>query len=71
MAPDHPTLAVLTPRQEQILDCIAQGMTNRQIGQHLGLAEQTVKNAITGVLAALGVKRRVQAAVYAATRAAS
>lgn len=60
----------LTPRQEEILDCISLGMTNREIGQHLGLAEQTVKNSITDILAVLGLRRRVQAAVYATTTVA-
>lgn len=58
---------VLTDRQEQILAHIGQGLTNREIGAQLGLAEQTVKNAVTDLLAALGVRRRVDAAVYAVT----
>lgn len=57
--------SLLTPRQAQILICIGEGMTNREIGQRLGLAEKTIKNAVTIILAALGVTRRSQAAVYA------
>lgn len=57
--------SLLTPRQAQILICIGEGMTNREIGQRLGLAEQTIKNSVTVILAALGVARRSQAAIYA------
>lgn len=56
----------LTPRQAQILTCIGEGMTNREIGQRLGLAEQTIKNSVTLILAALGVTRRAHTAIYAA-----
>ena len=59
---------VLTPRQEQILALIGEGMTNREIGSRLGIAEKTVKNSVTGLLACLGLQRRSQAAVYAAVR---
>lgn len=55
----------LTPRQEQILALIAEGMTNREIGARLGVAEKTVKNSVTGLLASLNLQRRSQAAVYA------
>lgn len=58
---------LLTPRQAQILTYIGEGMTNREIGQRLGLAEQTIKNSVTQILSALGVTRRVHAAIYAAT----
>lgn len=54
----------LSPRQERILVLIAEGLTNRQIGDRLGIAEKTVKNAVTGLLAALNLQRRSQAAVY-------
>lgn len=57
----------LTPRQAQILSYIGDGMTNREIGQRLGLAEKTIKNSVTLILAALGVTRRAHAAaIYAA-----
>ncbi|MFH8801235.1 response regulator [Streptomyces sp. NPDC017936] len=55
----------LTEREREILALIGEGMTNRQIGQRLYLAEKTVKNHISRLLAKLGVERRVQAAVIA------
>jgi DNA-binding NarL/FixJ family response regulator len=55
----------LTERERQILDLIGEGLTNRQIGERLFLAEKTVKNHISRLLAKLGVERRVQAAVIA------
>ncbi|AYN42774.1 DNA-binding response regulator [Streptomyces dangxiongensis] len=55
----------LTERERQILALIGEGLTNRQIGQRLYLAEKTVKNHISRLLAKLGVERRVQAAVIA------
>jgi len=64
----EPWKPVLTPRQEQILVLIGEGMTNREIGARLGVAEKTVKNSVTGLLACLGLQRRSQAAVYAAVR---
>lgn len=64
--PADPRLAALTPQERRILDCIAQGLTNRQIGDSLSLAEKTVKNYVTSVLAKLGMERRTQAAVYIA-----
>ncbi len=57
----------LTLREGQVLQLIADGLTNRQIGDRLGLAEKTVKNYVSGLLAKLGMKRRTQAAVYGAT----
>ena len=68
--PTDPRLAALTPQERRILDCIAQGMTNRQIGEALSLAEKTVKNYVTSVLAKLGMERRTQAAVYVAGQGA-
>lgn len=55
----------LTDREREILALIGEGLTNRQIGQRLYLAEKTVKNHISRMLAKLGVERRVQAAVIA------
>jgi DNA-binding NarL/FixJ family response regulator len=57
---------LLTPRQAQVLTCIGEGMTNREIGQRLGPAEQTIENSVTVILASLGVTRRAHAAIYAA-----
>jgi two-component system response regulator DevR len=58
-------LAALTEQERKILACIAEGMTNRQIGQRLYLAEKTVKNYVSSLLAKLGLERRTQAAVLA------
>ena len=55
----------LTAREGEILALIGEGLTNRQIGQRLYLAEKTVKNHISRLLAKLGVERRIQAAVIA------
>ncbi len=60
-AEDRPDL---TPREQEILGLIADGLTNRQIGERLFLAEKTVKNYVSGLLAKLGMQRRTQAAVY-------
>ncbi|AVV45090.1 response regulator transcription factor [Streptomyces sp. ID05-04B] len=62
-APD--SLPDLTEREREILALIGEGLTNRQIGQRLYLAEKTVKNHISRLLAKLGVERRIQAAVIA------
>ncbi|MFJ3788473.1 response regulator [Kitasatospora sp. NPDC090091] len=59
-------LAQLTPREREILALVGEGKTNRQIGQELYLAEKTVKNHVSRLLAKLGVERRLQAAVLAA-----
>lgn len=59
-------LAALTAQERRILDLIAEGMTNRQIGNQLHLAEKTVKNYVSNVLAKLGLSRRTEAAVLAA-----
>jgi len=58
-------LTDLTPQQSKILFLIAEGLTNRQIAERLFLAEKTVKNHVTGLLARLGVQHRTQAAVLA------
>ncbi|HEX2361675.1 MAG TPA: response regulator transcription factor [Jiangellaceae bacterium] len=59
-------LAALTEQERKILACIAEGLTNRQIGEQLFLAEKTVKNYVSSLLAKLGLERRTQAAVLAA-----
>jgi len=55
----------LTPQQARILFLIAEGLTNKQIADRLFLAEKTVKNHVTGLLAKLGVSHRTQAALLA------
>ncbi|WP_406830710.1 response regulator transcription factor [Pedococcus sp. KACC 23699] len=62
-----PRLRSLSPQERRILDHIADGLTNRQIGETMALAEKTVKNYVTSVLAKMGMERRTQAAVYVAT----
>lgn len=64
--PIDPRLAVLTGQEQRILDLIVEGMTNRQIGERLHIAEKTVKNHVTNVLVKLGFERRTQAAVFGA-----
>ncbi|TFD01457.1 response regulator transcription factor [Cryobacterium sinapicolor] len=61
-----PAARALTTRERQVLDLISRGLTNRQIGEHLDLAEKTVKNYVSGVLGKLGMERRTQAAVFGA-----
>ncbi|MCF4123643.1 response regulator transcription factor [Antribacter sp. KLBMP9083] len=64
----HPAddpLASLTTQERRILALVGQGMTNRQIGEELFLAEKTIKNYVSSILAKLGLERRVQAAVLA------
>jgi DNA-binding NarL/FixJ family response regulator len=58
-------LAKLTPQERRILDLIAEGATNRQIGTELHLAEKTVKNYVSNMLMKLGMSRRTEAAVFA------
>ncbi|MFB7662676.1 response regulator [Kitasatospora sp. NPDC056138] len=59
-------LAQLTKQERRILDLIGEGMTNRQIGNELHLAEKTVKNYVSSLLAKMGMERRTQAAAYVA-----
>ena len=61
-----PLLASLTTQERQILDLIAKGQSNRQIASEMYLAEKTVKNCVSNLLAKLGMGSRTQAASYAA-----
>jgi DNA-binding NarL/FixJ family response regulator len=64
--PSEPAeLRALTPQERKILALVAEGLTNRQIGERLFLAEKTVKNYVTSILTKLGLERRTQAAVLA------
>ena len=58
-------LKTLTAQERRILELIAEGLTNRQIGEELFLAEKTVKNYVSSLLAKLGLERRTQAAILA------
>jgi DNA-binding NarL/FixJ family response regulator len=59
-------LSGLTDQERRILELIGEGLTNRQIGERLFLAEKTVKNYVSSLFAKLGMERRTQAAAYAA-----
>ncbi len=61
----QPIFAPLSPREVEILDNIAQGMTNKQVAYALGISEQTVKNHMSSILRKLSVNDRTQAVVYA------
>jgi two-component system response regulator DevR len=56
----------LTDQERRILSLLADGMTNRQIADEMFLAEKTVKNYVSNLLAKMGMSRRTEAAVYAA-----
>jgi two-component system response regulator DevR len=64
--PEDERLSSLTDQERRILDLIGEGLTNRQIGERLHLAEKTVKNYVSSLLAKLGMERRTQAAAYIA-----
>ena len=64
-SPQDELLTRLTEQERHVLELIAEGLTNRQIGDRLHLAEKTVKNYVTSVLSKLGMTRRTEAAVYA------
>lgn len=57
--------ATLTPREREMLDCLARGLSNAQVAAQLGLSEKTVKNRVSGIFAKLQVKNRPQAIVLA------
>ena len=59
-------LAGLTGQERRILELIGEGLTNRQIGERMFLAEKTVKNYVSALFAKMGMERRTQAAAYAA-----
>ena len=62
---EHEELQRLTEQERKILALIAEGLTNRQIGERMFLAEKTVKNYVSSILSKLGLERRTQAAVLA------
>ena len=65
---EDPRLARLTPTEARILEMIAEGRTNREIGERIHLAEKTVKNYVSTILTKLQVSRRAEAAAYLAER---
>ncbi len=64
--PEDDHLSQLSEQERRILDLIAEGKTNRQIAEAIFLAEKTVKNYVSSILAKLGMERRSEAAAYAA-----
>jgi DNA-binding NarL/FixJ family response regulator len=64
--PEDERLSRLTERERRVLDLVAEGKTNREIGAELYLAEKTVKNYVSNILSKLGMQRRTEAAVFAA-----
>jgi DNA-binding NarL/FixJ family response regulator len=66
-APDP--LQELTDREREILAAIGEGLTNRKIGERLGLTEKTIKHYVTNILDKLQVRSRVEAAILAARHA--
>lgn len=69
--PEDERLSGLTDQERRILDLIGEGMTNRQIGAELHLAEKTVKNYVSSLLSKMGMERRTQAAAFVARRHAA
>jgi two-component system, NarL family, response regulator DevR len=63
---DDERIASLTDQERKLLDLLAQGLTNREIAARMYLAEKTVKNYVSNLLAKMGMQRRTEAAVYAA-----
>lgn len=63
---DEDELAGLTDQERRLLDLIGEGLTNRQIGERMFLAEKTIKNYVSNLLAKLGMSRRTEVAAYAA-----
>ena len=61
-------LAALTERERKVLELVGEGLSNREIAERLFLAEKTVKNYVTSVLAKLGMQRRAQAIAWIARR---
>ena len=64
-------LAALTERERDVLTLMGEGLSNREIGERLFLAEKTVKNYVTSVLSKLGMERRTQAVAWVARRSGS
>ena len=64
---EDPT-ANLTPAERKVLNLIGDGLSNREIGEKLGVAEKTVKNHITSLLAKMGLQRRTQVAAWVASQ---
>jgi len=68
---EDPRLAGLSAQERRVLDLLADGLTNRQIAAEMFLAEKTIKNYVSNLLAKMGMSRRTEAAVYAARHSRS
>jgi DNA-binding NarL/FixJ family response regulator len=68
VASEDPVVA-LTRQEKRVLDLIGEGLTNRQIAEHMSLAEKTAKNYVSALLAKLGMHRRAEAAAFAVRQA--
>jgi DNA-binding NarL/FixJ family response regulator len=65
---DSDSVSELTDQERRVFDLIGDGLTNRQIGEQMFLAEKTVKNYVSSMLSTLGMQRRTQAAALAGRR---
>jgi two-component system response regulator DevR len=63
-------IAALTPTERKIVSAVGEGKSNRQIADSLGIAEKTVKNHVTSILAKMGLQRRTQVVAWATQRRA-
>ncbi|WP_299931464.1 response regulator transcription factor [uncultured Nocardioides sp.] len=66
--PEDPHLRELSPQEKRILELVVEGLTNREVAEHMSLSEKTVKNYVSSMLAKLGLTSRTQAAVFATRR---
>lgn len=68
---DDEVLERLTPMERRVVELVGRGLANREIGDELGIAEKTVKNHVTSVLAKMGLQRRTQVVAWATRRQAA
>lgn len=71
LSPEDRLAQALTEREQTILDLVADGLTNREIGEQIFLSERTVKHHVSDILGKLGLTRRVEAAAFAIRRSAN
>jgi two-component system, NarL family, response regulator DevR len=71
LPPENELLSTLTAQERRILGMVTQGMTNREVGLQLSLAEKTVRNYVSNILSKVGVKNRTQLAAYVARTVAA
>jgi two-component system, NarL family, response regulator DevR len=68
---ENSVLSRLTPMEQRVLELVGQSKSNREIADDLGIAEKTVKNHVTAMLAKMGLQRRTQVVAWATARRAS